>query len=269
MKMKKILSFLLAAALVFTIALPAFAAGYNPPSKGGYVYASVDINTLGDGFLCEPVKVPFSAGESYEAVALRLLGASNIVGENDPDMGLYIAGIVLPRNITVKIPQIILNKIGTPLSGSKAKGSALSEKEYSYDAGWMFTTNNAMVPMGLSSWYPQDGDVFRMQFSLYGYGADLGVALSWPEAPAPLYNGADRGALLKAAAEINSSSDRVKLLADSDVLAAYNSANTVLTNLTVTQSQVNSAQAALQKAVDAFYEKSLSFWEKLFAGAHC
>ena len=249
--LKKTISLLVVISMMLSIGIVPFTvtANWTASSTGGYVYISLDVNTLGDGFLYEPMKVPFNAGENWATVTDRFLGTTNYVNTGSLTDSFYMASMKLPRDINVNIPQIILDEIGTPSSGGKNQGELLSQMDYGSGAGWMYTTNNEMASMGASDWFPHDGDVARWQFSVYGWGADLGVDSGWGSPP--LFIAADKSELTKLVAEINSASNKSELLAKSGVQIAYNNANAALTNLTVDQATVDSLQYFLDDALNA------------------
>ena len=233
----------------------AYAAAANnstPSTEDGKIYVTVEILTLGDGFLYEPTKLSFSAGENYAAVLERFLGAGNFTFTGSAETALYISGVKLPRNINVAIPQFIADACYSldDLSSNSA-GFFLSEFDISSTSGWMYTTNNVMAPLGTSDWYPADGDVCRLQFSVYGLGLDLGVESSWVGSE-PLFIGADKSELISQVAEVNSASNKTSLLADSDIANAYQIANTILVDLVASQSAVDYATVALELARASF-----------------
>ena len=234
------------------MAIPAFgdSPGGSPDVPAGYVTISLDANTLGAGFLYEPAKVPFYAGENYAAVTDRFLGGSTgYTKTGNIASGFYLSGVKLLKAITPNVPPIVMDALGSLGSGADAEGQFLREFDYAGSSGWMYTVNHALPNVGVSEKIPQDGDVCRWQFTLYGYGADLGVDSGWG-AP-PLYSAADKDALTAKVAEINSASNKTELLAKTGVQAASDSACSILTDLTIGQAQVNSALAALDAALSA------------------
>lgn len=52
--------------------------------------------------------------------------------------------------------------------------SALGEFDFTFMSGWMYTVNGVFANVGMADYYPQSGDVMRVQFTYYGYGADIG-----------------------------------------------------------------------------------------------
>ena len=102
----------------------------------------------------------------------------------------------------------------------------------------MYYINNADPSKAMTDYDLKDGDVMRIQFSLYGYGVDLsgrpyGETLAEGE-QAQTVKIANKDGLLKALADVNSSEKREELLRDKAVKAAYDKAIEVAANMTAT-----------------------------------
>ena len=233
----------------------------------GYITISVDANTLGMGFLYEPMRIPFYEGESYFAATARFLGAGNYKGSG------AISAIRLPdSSITPSIPTDILEWILSDMDDSlyieaeesdiigvgRIDEDFLSSCDYDFVneefygmfalSGWMYTVDNEFSMLGTNAHYPTDGDVCRWQFTLYGAGADLGFADMWGDAP---YEAADKDALTAAVGAINADANKDILLTDADVQDAYDAAYSVLTDLTASQESTDDALDTLEAALDA------------------
>ncbi len=251
--MKKILRVLLVFCLAFSmlsIATPSFAE--NTESPTGYITMSVDLNTLGAGYLYEPIKVPFYEGDTYADVTKRFLGDSNYHNTGSAT-SFYLSRIKLKDPLNIQVPQILLDEMGMTnddiISQELNEPGFLGEFDYYFMSGWMYSVNNVFPNVGAGAKEPQDGDVTRWQFTLTGYGADLGQDNSEWGTPS-LYIAADRGELLKKVAEINSATNKVELLAKPGVLTAYNNANAALTNLTATQDEIDEKLTDLMTALE-------------------
>ncbi len=122
----------------------------------------------------------------------------------------------------------------------------LGEFDYSWMSGWMYTVNNFMCDVGCASWDFQNqlaaksdkvenyGNTYvvRWQFTLYGYGSDLGFSTDWNTA---YYEGANKDMLYAAYAECTNA-------------AAKEAAQSVMLNLQATEEEVAAALVALQAA---------------------
>ncbi|ACV62814.1 hypothetical protein Dtox_1979 [Desulfofarcimen acetoxidans DSM 771] len=213
----------------------------NPASS---VTVTIEKFTLGQGFVRKPVQVSINAGENGAAVVTRLLGMGNYTNTGSIDSAFYLASIKDNGSAQADIPAYIIDAItaGEGTVGTRANANYLGEFDYYHTSGWMYTVNNILPNYGLSDYIPQDGDVFRLQFTLYGYGGDLGFGDN------KLIDTADKGALIKKLAAIDASEDRLTMLADPVYKGYYDKALLVLQNLQASQIQVDAALADLNTA---------------------
>lgn len=214
--------------------------------KDGFVIISVEKFTLGQGYYIEPIKVPFSQGEKVGQVVARVLGSGNYNNGVDEENIVYLSNIKDNDTSPVQIPQYILDEIGTV--SQKQQAGWLGEFDYSFMSGWMYLVNNEMAPVGMSEYVVSDGDVIRLQFTLYGYGADLGFG--YPGFIDSLIEVANKDALTAKVAEINSHANKNELLSNQAISEAYNHAYTVLTNMESSQASVDEALTQLIQALE-------------------
>lgn len=119
----------------------------------------------------------------------------------------------------------------------------LGEFDYNSMSGWMITVNDFMINVGCAGWYLENEDqkalcpsdlgntyVVRWQFTLYGYGADLGVDTGWGM-PA-YFEGAKKAELYAAYANCTDAAKKAQVMS-------------VMENLTATQDEVDAAVAVL------------------------
>ncbi|MFD0588829.1 S-layer homology domain-containing protein [Paenibacillus sp. GCM10027627] len=240
--------------LIFSVFLSLFAgAGVSVHAEAGatqttgYVTIAVEKFTLGQGYILEPVKVPLYEGENGAALLTRVLGEGNYLNKGTVQDGFYLSHVRDRETGALNIPSYILNAViaagGT--IGSKRDPVYLGEFDYYPMSGWMFIVNNEFSPVGFSQYIPRDGDVIRNQFTVYGYGEDLGS--QWG---VPLITPANKDALTKAVAEINSSPDKQAMLAKKALKTAYADAYAKLQNMESTQQEVDAALAALNAAIE-------------------
>lgn len=124
----------------------------TPNVDDGYVYLSVEVQTLGAGYLYEPVKVPLQAGDSIASVTQRFLGDGNYNASGNGDT-FYLSGIKLPKDITPDVPQLILDQTDVD-SGPTQAGQMLSEFDYSFMSGWMVSIDNWQIDRSAGSICP-------------------------------------------------------------------------------------------------------------------
>lgn len=155
----------------------------------GYVYFTTEKVTLGQGFVIRPVKVGFYEGDTLADIADRALGDKS--GYTESWGYTYLSSVIdggEPNGWTVEdIPEKIQDAIassGETLS-TRNQADRLQEYDYSSTSGWMFGLNNVGLMAGAESYVYEgssaedttytyaDGDVLRLQFSIYGWGMDL------------------------------------------------------------------------------------------------
>lgn len=227
------------------------------------VIVSVEGATLGQGLYVEPKSYtldqinelvssegygPYERSDLTAAMAtLAMLIDHNIeygiTGSWDSDV--YIAELYGLDTRELSIPSVITENAGGYPSNEDNDGNDddwLGQFDYSSMAGWMITVNDLMIPVGSSQFGLEDfagydgyrnyGDtyVIRWQFTLYGYGADLGHSTGW--GLDAFYDRANKDLLYAA-------------YADSSNEAAKAAALPVMENLTAAQTEVDAALEAL------------------------
>lgn len=163
--------------------------------KTGAVTFSIERFTLGQGYLIEPCQVDVYDTDNIASVVDRVLTANGYTYEANGKVedGFYLAQIYNGDTGRVRIPSIISDGQLKPVKnnagdliqiptnkendgnayGNESGHFALGEFAYCNMSGWMYTVNGRF-PDGMSLVKPKDGDVIRLQFTLYGYGRDLG-----------------------------------------------------------------------------------------------
>ncbi|MDR0879286.1 MAG: cell wall-binding repeat-containing protein [Clostridioides sp.] len=227
-------------------------------SPAGHVTMTVEKFTLGQGYIREPIRMHFNTGDTYEDLIKRFLGEGNYDGNGSKDdgMGYYLSAVKDPDTSAINVPGYIKNKIeegDLNLQRNDPK-DFLSEMDYTFMSGWMYSVNNQFLGYGLSRAIPKDGDVARFQFTLHGYGKDLGDNSF--ETGNPYITVADKTKLTAKVGEVNSSSDKSKMLTNSGVKEAYKHAlKDVLPNMEVSQKDVDQALKNIESAL-AEYDKN-------------
>lgn len=245
MKKNRFIVWMLIAALTLSVFSTPLRVSYADPADtpAGYVTLDVEKFTLGQGYIKEPVKVPFYEGDNGAAVFSRLLGEGNYQHSGTVDSSFYLTFVKDHDTSPVQIPSYItaMMEADNVQYGFKNNEDWLGQFDYSYQSGWMYAVNNAFPPVGFSDYVPQDGDVVRVQFTVFGYGMDLGS--EWGDVRL-----ANKDALTEAVAEINSAPNKEELLLNDKIEAAYNQAYEMLENIESPQDDVDSALASLEDA---------------------
>ena len=251
--MRKLLSLFLALALV--ISTVATFSAEEEKAFDGYIYMTVERNTLGQGFIQEPIKVGYYEGDSLADITERMLGdRSTFTGDIS---NYYLEGIKdggEPENWTSdEIPSDIKKALGGNVNG-RTKDDVLQAFDYSSYSGWMFTVDNKGIDVGAGgvsyadkadTTHYTDGSVVRLQYTLYGYGEDVGI--SWGMMSFDTTNKfVDRSDLISYVADINEENTQ------SEYGTAYTDAVKLLNTWNVTEEEINSAI----KALDATQEST-------------
>ena len=163
--------------------------------KKGTITFSIERFTIGQKYLVEPCQVDIYDTDNIASVVDRVLTQEGYGYENKGKIqdGFYLEQIYYADTGRLKIPSIISNGQLKPIknannqiiaipTNTKNDGNpygdekghyALGEFAYCNMSGWMYTVNG-IFPTGMSLVKPEDGDVVRLQFTLYGYGRDIG-----------------------------------------------------------------------------------------------
>lgn len=214
----------------------------------GYVVISVERFTIGQGYIKEPVYVPFKAGDNAATLVKKVIGAENFVGKDE-----YLEAIkgADAGEDKVNVPKYItdISKGEVTTESVKEVGNdddSLGQFDYTKYSGWMYMVNNEMVNYGISSYKPQDGDVLRFQFTLYGYGTDLtGYEYGNSEAVVQISN---KDAATKLMAEVNKNKEQ--FMASSKVKAAYDKLAGLVAAVITPQKEIDQAVEELKKAME-------------------
>ena len=180
---------------------------YRPAAEGAVIGAavwSIEVFTIGCGYLIEPVELPIYEGETAADQLLRLLSLNGLVGYYGgapaAGEGFYLAYIAdgnapaakyngytrsaapaSPRTLGLNpaIPPLLIPHLEQTMTFfdiddyEKNWAGYLGEFVFSNGSGWMYAVNNVFPNVGFADCFLADGDVVRVQFTL-GYGADIG-----------------------------------------------------------------------------------------------
>ena len=241
------------------------------------VAVSMDANTLGLGYILEPTLVTVDKGTPVSVVIAELLNerakAMGITTEGrtdkpnmeaietlypwsssgTPTSGFYLAQVYLPDQTGYTVPDTIMNYITSNdlrFTMDDANGKYLGETDYLNTSGWQYSvgdkTNGAaeFPGIGSSGWSLSDGEVVRWQFTLVGYGADLGADnTAW--GTSNILSVGDKSALTWKVAELRSQYSDATL----KTYEVYNAALAVLTDAEAEQGAIDAALADLNGLV--------------------
>lgn len=191
MRTRNIISAIAAAAVAFSAVSFSVSAEEEP---AGYIYFMADKTTIGQGFTVEPEKVPFYEGETGLEVVER---AADVLTD-DTGYGAYITAFA-DTDLETEVPEAI-KAVVPEMTGRNTEGY-LSALDYTAESGWTYFVNDEYAQVGIGDYVPADGDVVVFSFTVYGYGADLGVDNSSWGGAAALKEATKKAELVKLCAE--------------------------------------------------------------------
>lgn len=247
---KKILSLVLALALVVSTMTVTFAEANDKVT----VTVTIERFTIGQGYLLKPTSVEVDKNASVKDVLEKVAQENNIkLNATTSSYGYYLDSISYADTGVVNIPESISSMPGidadygggytvhydaptnTTVNSHFEDEQKLGGGSFTDLAGWMYALNNKESDNGMDAQPVADGDVVRVQFSVYAAGADIGFK-SW-------YAGiesaklADKDSLIKKVAELSAKENQ-----DKDLTEAIS----VLEKYDATQQEVDDALAKLQ-----------------------
>lgn len=244
---------------------------------------SVELFTVGCGYLIYPVEMQIREGETAAEQLIRLLHNNGFVGyyNGTPKSAFYLGYIAdgtasgvkynnytksgTPQNpkklnLSPSVPSLLvpyLNDTMTFFDPEDYKNNwvgYIGEFVFTNGSGWMYSVNNNFPNVGFADTYLSDGDVVRVQFTL-AYGADIGGLGSVGSSNIPgvdnqpesgFYAVANKDALNKTISKALSSG----LMSRDNVKKAYETALSVMKTLNASQSSVNNAVSELNNALE-------------------
>lgn len=257
---KRLLAAVLAVVMLASLSFVAFAAqGDDDEFK---VVVSMEGLTLGQGLYFEPQVYTLS-----EINALLETEGYGPLDRSEVTAGLATLAFFIDHNIDytmtgnwidtayvssiknvdkgyLDIPSVITENGGPSNDENDGNNDEyLGEFDYDSMSGWMITVNDFMINVGCAGWYFENEEqkalcpsdlgntyVVRWQFTLHGYGADLGVGTGW--GMPSFFEGAKKAELYAAYANCSDAAKKAQVMP-------------VMENLTATQDEVDAAVAIL------------------------
>ena len=257
---KRLLAAVLAVVMLASLSFVAFAAqGDDDEFK---VVVSMEGLTLGQGLYFEPQVYTIS-----EINALLETEGYGPLDRSEVTAGLATLAFFIDHNIDytmtgnwtdtayvssiknvdkgyLDIPSVITENGGPSNDENDGNNDEyLGEFDYDSMSGWMITVNDFMINVGCAGWYFENEEqkalcpsdlgntyVVRWQFTLHGYGADLGADTGW--GMPSFFEGAKKAELYAAYANCSDAAKKAQVMP-------------VMENLTATQDEVDAAVAIL------------------------
>ena len=248
--MKRILSIVCAIALALSLVV--MPANTQAATAKKYAYFTVETTTIGQGFFVQPTKVELKDGDKVVDVFKRVMSENKKeYFDGTGEYGWYLTGIKNADAGTLNIPSRIsaMEDYGTAKAPSNENNTGnaakpdLSAMAYHDMSGWMFMINNASASAGADSLLANDGDVIRLQFSVYAYGADLGFDYGEYNVVTPV-KVANKDALIKKVADVKDDKAYMSIAA---AKKAYEDGIKVLENYDATDAEVKTATETIEK----------------------
>lgn len=258
---------------------------YKKAGKGesiGSATWSVELFTIGCGYLIYPVEMPIYEGETAAEQLIRLLHNNGFVGyyNGTPKSSFYLGYIAdgtasgakynnyaksgTPQNpkklnLSPSVPSLLVPFLNDTMTFFDPKdyknnwSGYIGEFVFTNGSGWMYSVNNNFPNVGFADSYLSDGDVVRVQYTL-AYGADIGGLGSIGSSNIPnadnqpqsgYYKVANKDELSKAICRVLSSG----LMSRDNVKKAYATALSTMETLNASQGSVNNAVRKLSNAL--------------------
>jgi len=214
----------------------------------GYATFTVELFTLGLGYLIEPVKIELFEGENAAQALINAIESYGFTTDytGTPTSGFYLSGIEGVAGIvdvTANFPDYVLTALeenGMYPEYERWDEDWIGEFDYSYGSGWMYSINGVFPNVGFADYYLGDGDVLRTQFTL-SYGSDIGGGYMGTA----YYEVNNRDSLTALIAEVNSNG----LVGETDISQAYEQAITTVQKLNATAEEIAAAYNNLYNAL--------------------
>lgn len=143
----------------------------------GTINISITAGTVGLGTILPSTPVEFYQGEQLSSVLLRLLDENGFDWRNEGSAtsGFYLrsigrsgltAGASIPDDLMTH-----LEAVNSQLTDHD--NDWLGEFDFTMDSGWLYFVNGEYMNVGMTGYFPADGDSIKLCFSLYA-GADVG-----------------------------------------------------------------------------------------------
>lgn len=279
--MKRLLSRLCLLFTVCSLLVSAIPLSAAADATVGYATWSVELFTIGCGYLVKPVRMPIYKGETAADGLLRLLSQYGFAAYygGTPDEAFYLGYIAdgtasnaryngyqksatpaAPKklNLSPSIPSMLdghLKRTMTfydPSDYQKHYTGYIGEFVITNGSGWMYSVDHRFPSVGFSDTRLSNGDVVRVQFTL-GFGADVGggkaaagqLGQANTQDSTGYYTVANKDELTKAIGDALSKG----LTAKSSVKQAYGNALSVAETLDASQNTVDAATRALRAAL--------------------
>lgn len=143
------------------------------------VYFTCEKSIIGQGLIVEPCKISVEKKTTVSKVLDKVFRDNNIEYEHSGALnsGFYLSSVKNCDDGTFNIPKIIKNSdvYSANVSSRNVNAPDLAERSFIESSGWFYFVNNKAPNVGMSEYELSDGDVIRVQFTLFDYGEDIKI----------------------------------------------------------------------------------------------
>ena len=171
--------------IIFVLIVNCIFAGninYTSADESIDVYFTCEKSIIGQDLIIEPCKVSVSKDTRVSEVLDKLFSEQNITYVHSGTLteGFYLSRIKNCDDGTFNIPQIIKNSdvYNRRVNSNNVNAPDLAERSFISTSGWFYFVNNNAPHVGMSDYKVSDGDVIRIQFTLFGIGEDLKIPVN-------------------------------------------------------------------------------------------
>ncbi len=250
------------------------------------IVISVELFTVGGGFIVNPIEVTVSEGETLADAIVNVVSQSGYVcyyGGNTKE-SFYLAYIgsgtntsnsyegytksktpQTPKKIsfTTSIANEIVEKLNQDINiyyfdendYSQNYKNYIGEFVYTNGSGFMYCVNGTYPSVSMSDYNLKDNDVVRVSYTL-AYGQDIGGAVSVGGSAGisvnNYYETANKDDLIKSIAAINANVNKEKVLSNAKVKTAYDTAVSTMEKISAKKEEVIKATSDLNKAISDY-----------------
>ncbi len=234
MKFKFFATAFIAAAVMSASAVSASAQNSSPESVGSVAFTAIK-SVIGQGFTVEPMLVELHEGDTGFDIIER---SKCDFWFDESEYGKYITAFG-DKDSGGSVPDEILAVC--PEMTARTNENWLEASDYTPESGWSYFINGEYAQVGIEDYVPKDGDVLEFRFTVYGYGADLGIDNSSWGGAAALTEQVDASKLIGLCAQVKD------MGADNN--ETYTSAMEVLAKYGSSQSDIDSAADSLAESL--------------------
>ena len=161
--------------------------GADPDGKTGEAIFSLEAFTVSCGYLIPPTSIDIYRGKNFVSYLVEAITGNGWTYEHtgSEEKGFYLSSIgglelsgnAVDERLFEKMTADGLEIFQRSIPAREDGTYSLGEFDFASGSGWMYSVNGVFPNYGFADYYPQDGDVVRVQFTLC-LGKDVGGSAS-------------------------------------------------------------------------------------------